>query len=212
MFSSRRRLAATFLAACAVAGLTAGCGGSDADDLAAAPSVDTTSAPADLRWENLYGVRVPTSKTAGPSAGETRMGYAQTPQGAVLAAIRGQVTLAMSSDNSWGKAVSYITAPGPGRDEFVANRAVVSVTAGAVPADQAPKFVGFKVTDYQSGDPTTAGVQIAQQIGSPPELFAYPVALQWIEGDWRIVLPTAAEDIDAVELDNLDGFTLLEDK
>ncbi|NKS99545.1 hypothetical protein GS508_00720 [Rhodococcus hoagii] len=89
---------------------------------------------------------------------------------------------------------------------------MVSVTAGAVPADQAPKFVGFKVTDYQSGDPTTAGVQIAQQIGSPPELFAYPVALQWIEGDWRIVLPTAAENIDAVELDNLDGFTLLEDK
>ncbi|NKS78255.1 hypothetical protein GS539_21420, partial [Rhodococcus hoagii] len=50
-------------------------------------------------------------------------------------------------------------------------------------------------------------MQIAQQIGSPPELFAYPVALQWIEGDWRIVLPTAAENIDAVELDNLDGFT-----
>ncbi|NKS99544.1 hypothetical protein GS508_00715 [Rhodococcus hoagii] len=111
MFSSRRRLAATFLAACAVAGLAAGCGGSDADDPSSAPSVDTTSAPADLRWENLYGVRVPTSKTAGPSAGETRMGYAQTPQGAVLAAIRGQVTLAMSSDNSWGR--RFPTSPPP---------------------------------------------------------------------------------------------------
>lgn len=211
MFSSRRRLAATILAVCAIAGLTAGCGGGT-DDAAAAPSVDTTSAPADLRWENLYGVRVPTSTTAGPTSGETHMGYSRTPQGAVVAAIRGQVTLAMASDNAWGTAVSYITAPGPGRDEFVANRAVVSVTAGSVPADQAPTFVGFKVTDYQAGDPTTAGVQIVQQIGNPPALFAYPVALQWIEGDWRIVLPTAAENIDAVELDNLDGFTLLEDK
>ncbi|WP_430336157.1 hypothetical protein [Rhodococcus sp. ACT016] len=211
MFSSRRQTAATILAACAVAGFTAGCGGGT-DDPASATAVDTTSAPADLRWENLYGVRVPTSKTAGPTSGETQMGYSQTPQGAVVAAIRGQVTLAMASDNSWGKAVSYITAPGPGRDEFVANRAVVSVTAGEVPTGQAPTFVGFKVTDYQSGDPTTAGVQIAQQIGNPPELFAYPVALQWIEGDWRIVLPTAAEDIDATLLDNLDGFTLLEDK
>lgn len=211
MFSSRRRLAATFLAACAVLGATAACG-SDTDAPASEPAVDTTSAPADLRWENLHGVRVPTSKTAGPTSGEIQMGYAQTPQGAVVAAIRGQVTLAMASDNSWGKAVSYITAPGPGRDEFVANRAVVSVTAGEVPAGQAPKFVGFKVTGLVVGDPTTAGVQIAQEIGSPPALFAYPVALQWIEGDWRIVLPTAAENIDAVELDNLDGFTLLEDK
>jgi Flp pilus assembly protein TadG len=153
---------------------------------------------------------VPTSRVDGPLAGTSvnRSGYAQTPQGAVLAAINGQTALAVADDRAWPEVVNTVTAPGPGRDEFAAARAAVTVS-GSVPADAAPKFVGFEVTDYSS-DPLSAGVSVAQTIGTGTELFSYPVALQWISGDWRIVLPTSEENIDAVEIDNLDGYTTLE--
>lgn len=206
----RRSVTALALAA-TVLTLSTGCG-SDSDTFDPAPSpVDTVSAPTNLTWENYNGVQIPRSLSDGPKNGEqSPTGYSQTPQGAVLAAIRGQAYLALTPDTSWGQMVSIVTAPGPGRDEFAANRALVSVT-GPVPAEQAPKFVAFKVTDYTPGDSATAAVDVVQEIGSPPARFVYPVALEWI-GDWRLVLPTAAENIDAREVDNLDGYTLIEEK
>ena len=33
--------------------------------------------------------------------------------------------------------------------------------------------------------------------GTDDQIYSYPVALQWIADDWRIVLPTAEENIDA---------------
>lgn len=153
---------------------------------------------------------MPTSRVDGPFAATSlaRSGYAQTPQGAVLAAINGQTALAVADDRAWPEVVNTVTAPGPGRDEFAAARAAVTVS-GSVPADAAPKFVGFEVTDYSS-DPLSAGVSVAQTLGTDAQIYSYPVALQWISDDWRIVLPTAQENIDAVELDSLDGYTTLE--
>jgi len=172
--------------------------------------IDLTSAPMDLSWESFNGVRIPRSLTDGPKDYDAvPSGYSNTPQGAVLAAVRGQAYLALTPDQQWGRMVSVVTAPGPGRDEFAANRALVSVT-GSVPADRATKFVAFRVTSYQAGDAPTAAVDVVQEVGSPAERFAYPVALQWI-GDWRLVLPTSAENVDARPLDNLDGYTRLEE-
>lgn len=202
------RIAAT---AATVLALTA-CGSGNDDIPTATPDAtpDLRSAPAELTWREVAGVSVPTSRVDGPFAGTSvnRSGYSQTPQGAVLAAINGQTALAVADDRAWPEVVNTVTAPGPGRDEFAAARAAVTVS-GSVPADTAPKFVGFEVTDYSS-DPLSAGVSVAQTIGTGTDLFSYPVALQWINGDWRIVLPTSEENIDAIEIDNLDGYTTLE--
>ena len=202
------RIAATAATVLALAA----CGSGNDDTPTATPDAapDLRSAPAELTWREVAGVSVPTSRVDGPLAGTSvnRSGYAQTPQGAVLAAINGQTALAVADDRAWPEVVNTVTAPGPGRDEFAAARAAVTVS-GSVPADAAPKFVGFEVTDY-SNDPLSAGVSVAQTIGTGTELFSYPVALQWISGDWRIVLPTSEENIDAVEIDNLDGYTTLE--
>ena len=187
--------------------------GSGNDDTATAtpdPAPDLRSAPAELTWREIAGVSVPTSRVDGPATGTSvnRSGYSQTPQGAVLAAIIGQTALAVADDRAWPEVVNTVTAPGPGRDEFAAARAAVTVS-GSVPADAAPRFVGFEVTDY-SNDPLSAGVSVAQTIGTADQIYSYPVALQWIADDWRIVLPTAQENIDAVELNSLDGYTTLE--
>lgn len=202
------RIAAT--AATVLALAACGSGNDDTPAAAPDPAPDLRSAPAELTWREVAGVSVPTSRVDGPLAGTSvnRSGYAQTPQGAVLAAINGQTALAVADDRAWPEVVNTVTAPGPGRDEFAAARAAVTVS-GSVPADAAPKFVGFEVTGY-SNDPLSAGVSVAQTIGTGTELFSYPVALQWISGDWRIVLPTSEENIDAVEIDNLDGYTTLE--
>lgn len=202
------RIAAT--AATVLALAACGSGNDDTPAAAPDPAPDLRSAPAELTWREVAGVSVPTSRVDGPFAGTSvnRSGYAQTPQGAVLAAINGQTALAVADDRAWPEVVNTVTAPGPGRGEFAAARAAVTVS-GSVPADAAPKFVGFEVTDYSS-DPLSAGVSVAQTIGTGTELFSYPVALQWISGDWRIVLPTSEENIDAVEIDNLDGYTTLE--
>ena len=203
------RIAAT---AATVLALAACGSGSDAapNTSAATPAPDLRTAPAELAWREVAGVSVPTSPVDGPDTGTSvnRSGYTQTPQGAVLAAINGQTALAVADDRAWPEVVNTVPAPGPGRDEFAAARAAVTVS-GSVPADAAPKFVGFEVTEY-SNDPLSAAVSVAQTIGTGTELFSYPVALQWISGDWRIVLPTSEENIDAVEIDNLDGYTTLE--
>ncbi|MDJ0363032.1 hypothetical protein [Rhodococcus sp. H29-C3] len=202
------RIAATaatvfVLAAC-------GSGTDDAPATATDPAPDLRSAPAELTWRQINGVSVPTSRIDGPRTGTSvnRSGYTQTPQGAVLAAINGQTALAVADDRTWPEVVNTVTAPGPGRDEFAAARAGVTVS-GSVPAGAAPTFAGFEITDYQA-DPLTAAVSVAQTIGDNNQLYSYPVALQWISEDWRIVLPTAEENIDAVELGSLDGYTTLE--
>ncbi|NKR30048.1 hypothetical protein GS966_25540 [Rhodococcus hoagii] len=207
MFTFRRRVAASVLALGAAAGLVAGCGSSsDASDSANSSSIDTTSAPDGLQWEAYHGVQLPRSTQSGPERFDVvPHGYEQSPQGAVLAAVRGQAYLALEPDNRWGEVVSIVTAPGPGRDEFAASRALVSIT-GDVPADKAPKFVAFKVAAYDA-DAGTAVVEVVQQLGD--DLFSYPVALEWI-GDWRMVLPTAEENVDARQLDSLDGYARLE--
>ncbi|WP_407727630.1 hypothetical protein ACJEDT_25740 (plasmid) [Rhodococcoides fascians] len=202
------RIAATAATVLALAA----CGSGKDDTPTSAPDAapDLRSAPAELTWREVAGVSVPTSRVDGPRTGTSvnRSGYSQTPQGAVLAAIVGQTALAVADDRSWPEVVNTVTAPGPGRDEFAAARTAVTVS-GSVPADAAPKFVGFEITDYRQ-DPLTAAVSVAQTIGTGDQIYAYPVALQWISDDWRIVLPTAEENIDAVELDSLDGYTTLE--
>ena len=205
------RTARLAVAAVAVILAAAGCGTDDTSDTAdPTTSVDTTSAPQDLQWRTVAGVSVPTSRTAGPTtgAGAARHGYERTPQGAVLAAINGQTALAVADDRTWPDVVNTVTAPGPGRDAFAVARAGVTV-AGTVPTTAAPRFVGFEVTDYQL-DPPTAAVSVAQTIGTDPQLYAYPVALQWIDDDWRIVLPTPEDNIDAAEIADLTGYTTLE--
>lgn len=190
-----------------------GCGSSGTDNAPAItsdPTPDLRSAPAELIWRDVAGVSVPTSRVDGPYFGTSakRNGFSRTPQGAVLAAINGQTALAVADDRTWPEVVNTVTAPGPGRDAFAVARAGVTVT-GTVPETAAPRFAGFEVTDYQL-DPPTAAVSVAQTIGTDPQLYAYPVALQWIDDDWRIVLPTPEDDIDAAEIDDLTGYTTLE--
>lgn len=175
------------------------------------PVVDTASAPADLTWRNVAGLKVPTSRADGPARTSPPQGYSHTPQGAALAAANGQAALATAPDSTWPEVVRTVTAPGPGRDQWAQARVLMSVS-GAVDPSVAATFTAFKVTDYS---PEKAIVLLATSTPPAPGeqeplLTAYPVQLAWTGADWKLVLPTQEDDIDAAEIQTLEGFTTWE--
>ncbi len=195
------------LAAVAVALLTATSACSN-DEQVPAEEVDITTAPQDLTWRNVSGLEVPTSREDGPARTSPPQGYSNTPQGAALAAANGQAALATAPDSTWPDVVRTVTTPGPGRDQWAQARVLMSVS-GAVDESVAPTFSGFKVTEYT---PEKAIVLLATTTPPPageqhPLLTAYPVQLAWTGADWKLVLPTQNDDVDAAEIDSLEGFT-----
>lgn len=188
--------------------LTASAACSDDEHAPAPDVVDVASAPADLTWRTVAGLEVPMSRSDGPARTTPPQGYSHTPQGAAVAAANGQAALATAPDSTWPEVVRTVTAPGPGRDQWAQARVLMSVS-GSVDETEAATFTGFKITEYS---PEKAIVLLATS--TPPAegereelLTAYPVQLSWTGADWKLVLPTQDEDIDAAEIDTLDGFT-----
>lgn len=201
--STRRHILAT-LAVTAL--LTAGTACSS-DEQEPAPPVDTSAAPADLVWHTVAGLEIPASRTDGPARMSPPQGYSHTPQGAALAAANGQAALATAPDSVWPETVRTVTAPGLGRDQWAQARVLMSVS-GAVEEEVASTFSGFKIADYSSEKAIVLLATTTPSVAAEePLLTAYPVQLAWTGGDWKLVLPTQAEDIDAAEIDTLDGFT-----
>lgn len=201
----------TRLSAAAVAtGLTlalAGCG-SDNEEQRPAPSdtqpaVNLESAPADVSWSSVGGIDAPVESTDGPDTQTpVPQGYAHTPQGAVQAAILGQIWMATADDNIWPEVASTMTAPGPGRDQWAQGRSLISVS-GSVAEEDAAKFKGFKVTDYSDDKAQVLLAADYPEIG----LTVYPVQLKWKNDDWKLVLPDQDNSPNLHKLESLDGFT-----
>jgi len=203
--------ASAVLGAAAIVAALAGCG-SSSDESATTPSdVDTSAVPAQVTWDQYRGVAVPVSAVDGPSVrtGVAPAGYAQTPQGAVIAAMQGQTRLALAPDDAWAATTQQVAAAGPGRDAFSVARVMTSITTEADPA-QTAQFAGFRVEDY-SNDATTVWLATRMPDGS---LSASPTHAVWAGGDWKVELPDPAVQgegdqpapTDPTSLPSLDGY------
>ena len=165
-------------------------------------SVDLEKAP-DASWEEVAGIPAPVDSTDGPeSSTPVPHGYTHTPQGAVQAAILGQVWMATADDETWPEVSSIMTAPGQGGDQWAQGRSLITVS-GEV--DNPPQFKGFYISDY---DENNAQVVLATEYPDVG-LTAYPVQLTW-QDDWKLVLPTLDTAPDLEEIESLDGFTPFE--
>lgn len=177
---------------------------SDPDSQESAPSQsewDISAAP-EASWEPVAGIAAPMSDNDGPaSTSPVPHGYAPSPQGAVLAAINGQIQLATADDTAWPQVSQYLLAPGKGRDQWAQARSLMSVQ-GEV--ENPARFVGFRITDFSKADAT---VVLATEWPTG-EMTAYPVQLTRMSQTWRLVLPTQEQAVDMEPLDTLDGFTL----
>lgn len=196
----RTRLAAVALLATVT---LAACGDEQPEDSSGnEAATDLTSAPADAQWRSVKGIKVPFSQDCGPavSADEVKTGYKQTPQCGVIAAINGQVALATTDDDHWPEMANKLLAPGEGKNQWAQARASQSIR-GTV--KNPAQFVGFKITDY-SEDSMMVLLAVTWPDGKTT---AQATQLAWQGDDWRLVLPSQDKAPDAVQLDNLDGFT-----
>lgn len=141
--------------------------------LTAAPSnswllVGTVAAPND-----------PTGFGPGIQAGGSRSCYSHTAEGALFAAVN---YIAIGSDSRNLSKLSDLLAPGKGKDAAVAAAAKSSVA----PSDVRLQVAGFKVNSYS---PDEAVVDVAWTVTSQGgALVSYPTVLDWVDGDWKIVL------------------------
>lgn len=192
----------TLLTATTLAGAVAlsSCG-SDDDTAATNDEPDLTSAP-EATWTTSAGVPYPRG-TAGKCPEKTDPvphGYAQTPQCAVIAAMSGQVMLATTGDKDYPEMSRTILAEGPGKQQWDQARALQTVSGQE---NNPATFAGFTFTDYSD-----ERAQLLLAVEWPDgTLTAQPTQLAWQGGDWRLVLPTQQNAVDATEIENLDAFT-----
>lgn len=208
--SIRERVSGALLAAMVLAGVAVGCSGGDRTGTTPPAPIDSTAAPAAAKWQSYRGVYVPLSQ-AGPAqtTGPVPVGYTQTPQGAVVAAMQAQARLSLAPDDAWSKVANTLVVAGPGRDAFATARMFASITSEADPGATA-QFAGFRV-DGWSAQAVTVWLATRMPDG---ELSAQPSRMLWRAGDWKLELPSGQKPdeqgrvaTDPVALTSLDGYT-----
>lgn len=203
-----KKLASVLLAATAAAGALVGCSQDDEQAAAEQKQWDTTVAPANVTWSaaDTRGIKVPSSADDGPkSTDPVPHGWAPSPQGAVLAAINGQVFMSTAGEETWPDVSKLMLAPGQGRDQWAQARSLMDVKGEL---KSPPQFKGFKFSEFSENK---AVVIIAAEY---PEhgLLGYPVQLDRSSGDWRVVVPPQGQEPDLIGIrdTNFDDFTKFE--
>lgn len=177
------------MAAVAVAALVAvtGCGSDEPDQPAAPPAPDITRAPEDVRWQQWQGVSLPIGRVDGPTRSDAAAsGFSHTPQGAALAAIQHSVRMSLAPDSVWTTVAAQSLVSGPGKDEWVRSRVLVSIT-GTDPA-AAPSITGYRISDWT---PQRAGITVYTTYPDDSVL-ATDTVVTWTAEDWRLLLPDPA--------------------
>jgi len=163
-----------------------------------------TSAPR-AKWELVGQVAAPTApKTKGPGRVDNglRSCFAHSPVGALYAAVN--VIAMTASDDRGAPFVRRLTAPGVGRDRALA-------TLGQEPSDAqnastALQVAGFAITDYRK---RSAVIDLAFRVdnGATTGYVHLPLALRWLDGDWKLALPDTGQPFDGMtRIPNLAGY------
>ena len=139
-----------------------------------------TSAPAN-KWQLVGTVAAPNDrKGAGPGTVSDgfRSCYAHTAEGALFAAV---TYVALASDARNISRLPSLLAPGKGKDA-----AIAAATGTPSPTSTRLQVAGFKVDSYNSHE---AQIDVAWSVtSSGGALVSFPTVLEWVDGDWKIVL------------------------
>lgn len=165
---------------------------------------DTLTAAPTNQWD-LVGTVAVTAENSGGGPFVVREGgerycYAHTASGALAAAV-GYVALASTGDAELLTGlIPKVVAPGEGRDAaLAAPDALANRSLGS------PRVVGFAVDEY-STDAATIDV-VWSDAAQGDALVSSPTSLQWVEGDWKVVLDTQGQSVlPAALIDSLDGY------
>ncbi len=178
---------------------------------------------AGLRWNGYHGVQLPSSPAAGPrdTSGGLASGFADTPLGALLAALN----IAVRANAQWGPDVFVPTiadqVTGPDAAALLA-----SCQAGYGQASQAAHITGgqplgnayvteeaFRWVAWTPADATVDLVSAGPGSQGVTVRASTRVEVVWQGGDWRVVAPPGGDwGNAAARLSSLGGYTIFPGK
>ena len=174
---------------------------------ASAAPVVPTSAPTGTVWQLVAGQAIPSQPGVGPAHvdGYTATGYAHTPLGALYAAANDfyRVPIAVSADTDWRPPLAAMVAPGPGAKILASLREPMDPQPIGAQGMGMSQLAAFKYVSYTDTDAVIELVFRDTNSG----LHAGPLHMQWLSGDWRVVMTPDGTigGADAV-IGTLDGF------
>jgi hypothetical protein len=169
------------------------------------PSRGTALAAAgqDVSWADFHGIQLPVSAQAGPhhTRGGLAWGFADTPRGALLAA----VNIGVRTAALWGPAIYWptITYQVTGRNtaallradasDYAALRAAADVRAGQ-PAGRAYAVeAAYRFAAWAARRAVLSIVTEGLGSSGKPVLAVTRITVIWRKGDWRVVAPAGGD-------------------
>ncbi len=173
----------------------------------------------DLSWTGFHGIALPVSSTAGPrdTRGGLASGFADTPRGALLAAIN----IGVRTAAQWGTAIfgptitRQVTGPEATallRAQSIAYaqlRAVAHVRPGQPTGRGDAAEAGYRFVAYTPAEATVDIVTAGAGDGGTTVLASTRIQVIWQRGDWRVVAPPGGDWANsATAISSLTGYTI----
>ena len=222
-----RRLLPAVAAVIAVAGaglaLLLARGGTAGRSPAASASAGGAQLPqvslAGLRWSSYHGVELPSTLAAGPrdTSGGLASGFADTPLGALLAALN----IAVRANAQWGPGIyaptirDQVTGPDAAallsscQADYGQASQAAHITGGAPLGNAYVSEEAFRWVAYTSGDATVDLVSAGPGSQGVTVRATTRVEVIWSGGDWRVAAPPGGDwGNAAAKLSSLSGYTV----
>jgi hypothetical protein len=186
---------------------------------AATPGAALAAAGQDLTWTDFHGIALPVSASAGPrdTRGGLASGFADTPRGALLAAIN----IGVRTAAQWGTAIFGPTitrqVTGPDADAllraeasaYAQLRAAAHVRAGQPTGRGYAAEAGYRFVAWSPADTTVDIVTAGPSATGTTVLASTRIQVIWQGGDWRAVAPPGGNWASAANaISSLTGYTI----
>ena len=166
---------------------------------AASPAALESNAGQGLTWVSFHGIRLPISATAGPRDTHDGLasGFADTPQGALLAAIN----IGVRTAAQWGSAIfvptiaHQVTGPAASallhaeETAYTQLRATAHVRAGQPTGQTHAAEDGYRFVAWSPAAATVDVLTVGPTTNGATVLAATRVQVVWRRGDWQVVAP-----------------------
>jgi hypothetical protein len=171
-----------------------------------------------LHWADFHGIALPASATDGPRRTRDGLawGFADTPRGALLAA----VNIGVRTAALWGPAIygPTVTRQVTGADaaallaadtrDYAALRAAARVKAGQPAGRGYAAETGYRFAAWAPGDATVDIVTAGPGSSGTTVLAVTRIQVLWLHGDWRVVAPPGGNwATSASSITSLAGYT-----
>lgn len=186
------------------------------------PQAGTSGSPDDagqgLSWADFHGIQLPVSAHDGPHRNRSGLawGFADTPRGALLAAINiGVRTAALWGPAIYQPTITYqVTGPDAAAllnadtSGYAALRAAANVPAGRPAGRGYAVEAAYQFTTWNPGAATVDVVTEGPGTSGATVLAVTRIEVVWRHGDWRLVAPPGGDWANAAtSISSLTGYT-----